>query len=60
MFKNLKWVIKNLLIGVIVLYIVNFFGVEINIFVPINIITIIIVGFLRVPGLIILLILTKL
>ncbi len=60
MFKNIKWILKNILIGIITLYIVNFFGVDFSIFIPINIITIIIVGFLRIPGLIILLILTKL
>jgi len=59
MIKNIKWVIKNILIGIIVLYVVNFLGIDFNIFLPINIITILIVGFLRIPGLIILLILTK-
>ncbi|HEY8363982.1 MAG TPA: pro-sigmaK processing inhibitor BofA family protein [Haloplasmataceae bacterium] len=60
MLRNIKWILKNILIGIIVLYIVNFFGVDLHIFIPINIITIIIVGFLRIPGLIILLILSKL
>lgn len=60
MFKNIKWVIKNILIGLVLLYVVNFLGVDMDIFIPINIITILIVGFLRVPGLIILLILSKL
>ena len=60
MFKNLKWVIKNVLIGIVLLYVVNFLGVNISIFIPINIITILLVGFLRIPGLAILLILAKL
>lgn len=60
MLKNIKWLMKNILIGIVVLYIVNYFGVDLNIFIPINIITILIVGFLRIPGLIILLIITKL
>jgi len=60
MLKNLKWILKNVLIGIVVLYVVNFLGIDLNIFIPINIITIIIVGFLRIPGLVILLILTKL
>jgi len=60
MLKNIKWVIKNILIGLVLLYVVNFLGVEVNMFIPINIITILIVGFLRIPGLIILLILSKL
>lgn len=60
MLKNVKWVIKNVLIGIVALYVVNFLGMDLNIFIPINIITILIVGFLRIPGLVILLILTKL
>jgi len=60
MLKNIKWILKNVLIGIVVLYVVNFLGIDLNIFIPINIITIIIVGFLRIPGLVILLILTKL
>ncbi|QVK17827.1 pro-sigmaK processing inhibitor BofA family protein [Mycoplasmatota bacterium] len=60
MLKNIKWVIKNVLIGIVALYVVNFLGLDLNIFIPINIITILIVGFLRIPGLVILLILTKL
>lgn len=60
MIKNVKWVLKNLLIGIVILYVVNYLGVDLNVFIPINIITILIVGFLRIPGLVILLILAKL
>ncbi|GEM_PF-955417 len=59
MIKNIKWVLKNLLIGIISLYIINYLGVGLSIFIPINILTIIIAGFLRIPGIIILLIITK-
>ncbi|NLG81532.1 MAG: hypothetical protein GX490_03260 [Bacilli bacterium] len=59
MIKNIKWVLKNLLIGIISLYIINYLGVSLSIFIPINILTIIIAGFLRVPGIVILLIITK-
>lgn len=60
MIKNIKWFLKNVLIGIVMLYLVNFIGVDLNIAIPINIITIIICGFLRVPGLVILLVLTRL
>jgi inhibitor of the pro-sigma K processing machinery len=60
MLKNIKWALKNLIIGLVLIYVVNLFGVDFNLNIPINIITILIVGFLRVPGLVILLILSKL
>ena len=59
MFKNIKWFLKNVVVGIVLLYLINFFGVEFNIFIPINIVTILIVGFLRIPGIIILFVLTK-
>jgi inhibitor of the pro-sigma K processing machinery len=59
MLKNIKWALKNLIIGLVLIYVVNFFGVDFNINIPINIITILVVGFLRIPGLITLLVLAK-
>jgi inhibitor of the pro-sigma K processing machinery len=60
MIKNIKWVVKNILIGVVLLYVTNLLGIDFNISIPINIITILVVGFLRIPGLTVLLIISKL
>lgn len=60
MLENIKWACKNIVIGIILIYLVNIIGVDFNVNIPINIITIFIAGFLRVPGLIILVILAKL
>lgn len=59
MIENVKWVLKNIVIGLILVYVVNFIGVNFNINIPINIVTILIAGFLRIPGLAILIILSK-
>lgn len=49
-YQFIKWVIKTLLIGSIVLFVFNFLGSYINLNVPVNILTILIVGMLRIPG----------
>lgn len=59
MIENVKWVLKNIVIGIVLVYVVNFIGVNFNINIPINIVTILIAGFLRIPGLAILIILSK-
>lgn len=59
MIENIKWVVKNIVIGLILVYVINFLGVNFNINIPINIITILVAGFLRVPGVAILVILSK-
>lgn len=59
MIENLKWVIKNIVIGLILVYVVNFIGVNFNVNIPINIVTILVAGFLRIPGVAILVILSK-
>lgn len=59
MFENIKWVIKNIVIGLILVYLTNIIGVYFNINIPVNFITILVAGFLRIPGLIVLLVLTK-
>lgn len=48
----LKYMIKSLLIGIIVLFIFNFIGSYFNLNIPINIFTLLIVGILRIPGLV--------
>ena len=59
--KFLKWPVKiilNGIIGVIILYIVNYIGAYFNISVAINPITALIAGFLGIPGVAVLIIIT--
>ena len=55
--KYLKWIIKSLLFGVITLLVFNFIGVYVNLNIPINIYTILVISVLRIPGLCMLIIL---
>ena len=50
--KTIKWIIESLLLGLVILFVFNLIGVYINVNIPINIFTILIVGFLRIPGLV--------
>lgn len=50
--KGLKWIVESLLLGLGILFVFNLIGVYINVNVPINVFTILIVGFLRIPGLV--------
>jgi inhibitor of the pro-sigma K processing machinery len=59
MFENIKWSLKNIVIGIVLIYVINLFGVDFNMNIPVNFITILVAGFLRIPGVIILLILAK-
>ena len=47
-----KWIIESVLLGLGILFIFNLIGVYINVNIPINIFTVLIVGFLRIPGLV--------
>lgn len=49
--KTIKWIIQSFLFGIVILFVFNLIGVYLNINIPINIWTIILVGFLRIPGL---------
>ncbi|ERJ12620.1 pro-sigmaK processing inhibitor BofA family protein [Haloplasma contractile] len=62
MLKNIKWVLKNLVIGLVMIYVINMLTayIEIELKIPINIATIFIAGFLRFPGLIIMFIIASL
>ena len=55
--KYLKWIIKSLLFGVTTLLVFNFIGVYVNLNIPINIYTILVISVLRIPGLCMLIIL---
>ena len=50
--KFIKWLIKSVVIALLLLFSINFIGSFINVNIPINIYTIIIVTILRVPGVI--------
>lgn len=49
--KKLYSVVKSLIFNVFILYIYNLISVNFNLVIPINIITILVIGFLGVPGL---------
>lgn len=52
MIKTIKYIIKSLLIGIFGLLIFNLLGQFINIYIPFSILFIFLIGFLRLPGLI--------
>lgn len=58
MLKFIKWLLKSILLGLVIIFVFNIFGVYLNLNIPVNAWTIIIVGILKVPGLIMLLILS--
>ena len=49
-FQFLKWIVKTLLIGSVVIFIFNYLGSYINLNIPVNIYTILLIGALRLPG----------
>lgn len=49
--KLLKWILQSFLFGIVVLFVFNIIGSFVNLNVPINIYTLLIVGILRIPGL---------
>ena len=49
--KILKWMIKSLIFGLVAIIVFNLIGVYLDLNIPLNIYTIIIVGCLRIPGL---------
>ena len=48
--KVLNWFIKSLLFGVIFLFVFNIIGRYVNLNIPINIYTLLIVSTLKIPG----------
>ncbi|HIT43737.1 TPA: pro-sigmaK processing inhibitor BofA family protein [Candidatus Avacholeplasma faecigallinarum] len=54
--KTVKYIIKSLIFGVLFLLIINLIGQFFNFRLPFSILSILLLGFLRIPGLIILLI----
>lgn len=56
MIKGLKYVVKSLVIGVVSVLIFNLIGQFINLSLPFNLLSIGLIGFFRLPGFIVLLI----
>ncbi|HHU23750.1 MAG: pro-sigmaK processing inhibitor BofA family protein [Bacilli bacterium] len=56
MLKFLKWLIKSLVFSIVTIFVFNLIGVYINANIPVNIWTILIIGILRIPGLVMILI----
>lgn len=54
--KFLKWVLQSFLFGIAVIFVFNIVGSFLNLNIPINIYTLLIVGILRIPGLVMILI----
>ena len=52
--KYLKKLIKNIIISIITIYSLNIFLTNLNVYIPINIFSILISGFLGFPGLLML------
>lgn len=57
MLKAIKYTIKSIVIGVVSVLVFNLIGQFFNLSLPLNLLSIILVGFFRVPGFIVLLIL---
>ncbi|MCK9536000.1 MAG: pro-sigmaK processing inhibitor BofA family protein [Bacilli bacterium] len=56
MIKFLKWLLKSVFIAFLIIFSINIIGSFININIPLNIWTFLIIMFLRLPGAIILII----
>ena len=53
--KYLKWILKSILFGIVALFVFNFIGQYFNLNIPVNVFTILIIGTLKIPGLVALL-----
>ena len=57
MLKAIKYVFKSIVIGVVSVLVINLIGQFVNLSLPLNILSIVLIGFFRLPGFIVLLIL---
>ncbi|MDE7106079.1 MAG: pro-sigmaK processing inhibitor BofA family protein [Anaeroplasmataceae bacterium] len=57
MLKIIKYVLKSIIIGVVSVLVFNLIGQFVNISLPLNLLSIILIGFFRLPGFIVLLVL---
>lgn len=53
--KVLKFILKAILIGIVTLLLINFFGQWVGLYIPINFINIFLIGIFYLPGLILVL-----
>ena len=54
--KVIKWLIQAVVLGLAIIFIFNIIGAHFNLNIPVNIYTILLVGALRIPGLVMILI----
>ena len=54
--KYIKWILKSFVLALFFIFITNVIGMHINIYIPLNVWTILIVGIFRLPGIIMLII----
>ncbi|MDE7263498.1 MAG: pro-sigmaK processing inhibitor BofA family protein [Anaeroplasmataceae bacterium] len=57
MLKAIKYAIKSILIGVVSVLVFNLIGQFFNLSLPLNLLSILLIGFFRLPGFLVLLIL---
>lgn len=57
MLKAIKYIVKSVVIGVVSVLVFNLIGQFINLSLPLNLLSILLIGFFRLPGFIVLLIL---
>lgn len=56
MLKTIKYILKSVVIGVVSVLIFNLIGQFVNLSLPLNLLSILLIGFFRLPGFIVLLI----
>lgn len=57
MLKAIKYIVKSVVIGVVSVLVFNLIGQFFNLSLPLNLLSILLIGFFRLPGFIVLLIL---
>ncbi|MCM1130603.1 MAG: pro-sigmaK processing inhibitor BofA family protein [Roseburia sp.] len=57
MLKAIKYILKSVVIGVVSVLVFNLIGQFLNLSLPLNLLSILLIGFFRLPGFIVLLIL---
>ena len=57
--KKLLYIMKRIIFSIILLYTYNLIGISINLIIPINIVTILIVSLFDIPGFLLLLLILK-
>jgi len=55
--KFFKWLIKSIIIALLIIFVINILGVYLNINIPLNFWTVLVITFLKLPGAIIIIVL---